>query len=453
MRTWLPPALAALIVGQFAVLAAAVASPETSARVARLDRAFRDVSITTFEAMVEGMWEKYLIRGKGITLDENARLVVKTDRCKNQSIVGLRSERDNPVFTTFPCEGATWKPSEAKYMLANIKLPTIVVTEKNGPQRRGPYSAEWFQIEFVYIGENGFAVLGTAIECPHRQACEAMAEDLRALVKTVQMFSNAITSISGEYRGLVFQTSDGSATLVAKTELIDANFERLRTRQQVCVRKQGQDCDGSHLWLERTAVADITKLASFVTIDDSQVVSEDRTIGIVAVRCAEAGCWKTRIGGDGGKITTGLQSEQIHCKIGAGCEQMKKDLELLIALATASEHARPSRDEAESEKAAKVDNGSTKLPQLPACCVSTPGDKPRADNVAPDGVLPPANILAMAQLEQDGTVNISYTEPGPGHREVTLRYPPDHPKYNEVKDVCVESSLLQPFLCVLLNKR
>jgi hypothetical protein len=452
MRPWLPPAVAALVIGQFAVLVAAVASPETSARVARLDRAFRDVSITTFEPWAEGGWERYLVRGRGITFDKNGRLFVKYDKCKNLTIAGLRSERDNPVTTIRPCEGAYWEPHEAKYVLFNIEPATIAVSEKSGPQKRGPYSANWFQIEFVYIGENGFAVPDASIECSSQRVCEAMAEDLRALVKTVQALSAAIASISGHYRGLVFQTSDGSATLVAKAELVDANFARLRTRQQVCVRKRGQDCDASHLWIERTAVAEITKLASLVTIDDTHVVSDNKTIGIVTVRCAEAGCWKTRIGGDGGKITTGLRSEQIHCKIGDGCEQMKKNLELLIALATASEHAQQSCDEAKSEKAAKVDNGTTKLPQLPACCVSTPGGKPRADNVAPDGVLPPANIFAMAQFEQDGTVHISYTDPGPGHREIILRYPPDHPKYKEVKDVCVESSLLQPFLCVLLNK-
>lgn len=355
MLTRFAGALAIFAIGQFADLYAAAASPEISARVDRLDRAFREVSVTTFEAgLAEGMWEKFLIRGKGITLDENATLHVKYNRCRALSIVGLYSERDirdmparhshdpEPMTSSnFECEGEYWKSEagqkEAKYVLVNIELPTIVVSEKSGPRKSGPYSAKWFEIEFTYIGKTGFAVLGTSIECPSQQACAAMADDLRALVKAVQTMAAAIARISENYRGIVFQSSSEGHTLVAKADLIDAGLARLRTRQQVCVRSQEQDCDRDKLWRERVAVADITKLASAVEIDEVRFVSVDKTIGIVTVNCGDGGYWGERIGGEGGKITGGRQHEQIFCKISDGCQQMKRDLEQLIALATAKD--------------------------------------------------------------------------------------------------------------------
>jgi hypothetical protein len=360
MLTRFAAALAIFAIGQFAGLYAAVASPETSARVDRMDRAFREVSVTTFEGVVEGVWENFLIRGRSIALDdENATLHVKYSRCKALSINGLRSERDNPLTSSnFECEGEHWKSEaaqkEAKYALVNIELPSIVVSEKSGPQKRGPYSAKWFEIEFTYIGENGFAVVGTSIECPSQLTCEAMAADLRPLVKAVQTMRDAITRVGENYRGIVFQNSSEGHTLVAKADLIDAGLARLRTRQQVCLRSQEQDCDRDKLWRERVAVADITKLASAVEIDEVRAVSDDKTIGIVTVNCGDGGCWGERIGGEGGKITGGRQHEQIFCKIGDGCHQMKRDLEQLITLATAKDAPVP-KGEAPAGNAAPPD--------------------------------------------------------------------------------------------------
>ena len=151
---------------------------------------------------------------------------------------------------------------------------------------------------------------------------------------------DTVARISQAYSGLMYQQAgkQGEPRIaVVKMQAVRANFETMHTLQQVCVRRPDQDCDRDQLWRERIALVDLSKLALEVTLDETRFVSDDKTVGVAILKCGGDGCWNVRLGGSGGNIRSGRPSEPIHCRIGDGCKEMKRELEQLIALA----HGRP----------------------------------------------------------------------------------------------------------------
>jgi hypothetical protein len=243
-----------------------------------------------------------------------------------------------------------------------------------------------------------------------------MAEDVRGLVKALQAFRDAVVRLNRAYHGIVFakQVTVRNQTRVveSKAEAIEANLVRLRTKQQACLRSSAQDCSRDKLWAERMTVADIEKVAPTVDIDETRMISDDKTVAVIVVKCREGGCWSMRTGGDGGRIIEGRPAEQIHCRIGDGCRQMKRDLEQLIALANAPD--------------------------------TLAGKAGAGDRLAAPGQLPPVLLRVTAKLEPDGTIEIRYRHDGlmgllESHAnnsggETVLRYPPSHPSYKIIMD-------------------
>jgi hypothetical protein len=311
---------------------ATVASPALAARVERLNRAFSEVSLTTYSNLQgflpKGTWNVVLVRGRAITVDVRAGLHLKSETCESGTLVQAQGTSNPIVMTKSSCAAAgDWHAQELEYALASIKLPTIAVREKKPPV--GP---NWFAIEF----SRGDAAQSGSFFCPGRQACESMAEDLRGLVTVTHTLRDTVAHINQAYGGLVFQQAGKpgeSRIAVVKMEAARANFATMHTLQQVCVRRPDQDCDRDQLWRERMALVDLFKLAPEVTLDKMRFVSDDKTVGVAILKCGGDGCWDVRLGGTGGNIRSGRPSEPIHCKVGDGCKEMKRKLEQLIALA------------------------------------------------------------------------------------------------------------------------
>ncbi len=375
---------------------ATVASPSIVARVERLSRAFSDVSLTTYSNLQgflpQGTWNKILIRGRAITVDVRGGLHLKYETCESGTLVqGQR--KSNPTFMTrSSCTGAgDWKAHEREYRLVAIRLPTIGVREKSAPA--GP---SWFEIEFsgADTAQSGF------ISCPGRQACESMAEDLRGLVTVAHTLRDTLARINKAYSGLVFQqaSKQGEPRIaVVKMEAVRANFETMHTLQKVCVRRPDQDCDRDQLWRERMALVKLSKLALEVTLDETRDVSDDRAVGVANVKCSGEGCWDVRLGGSGGNIRSGRPRDAIHCRIGDGCREMKRELEQLVALLQGKDPASDARPDA----------------------IAKPSLGPRPQT--------------WAKMESDGTIVVQQYPP---HSIQThppaLAFPPSHPRYGSV---------------------
>jgi hypothetical protein len=287
-----------------------------------------------------------------------------------------------------------WKAQEREYRLVAIRLPTIGVREKSAPA--GP---NWLEIEFsgADAAQSGF------IACPGRQACDSMVEDLRGLATLAQSLRDSLARINRAYSGLVLQqaSKQGEPRIaVVKMEAVNANFETMHTLQQMCVRRPDQDCDRDKLWRERMALVDLSKLASEVTLDETRVVSDDKAVGVAIVKCVGAGCWDVRLGGSGGTIRNGSPTDAIHCRIGDGCREMKRELEQLLALVHGKDPVSDARPDANA------------MPSL----------GPRSGPI-------------WVKMETDGTIVVQHAPP---HAMQTIgqpprrTFPPSHPRYNHV---------------------
>jgi hypothetical protein len=378
---------------------ATVVSPQIRARVERLNQAFSGVSLTTYSNLQgflpQGTWNKVLIRGRAITMDARAGLRLKYETCESGTLV-QRQRKSNPIVTTrSSCTAAgDWKARDTEYRLVAIKLPTIGVREKSAPA-----GSNWFEIEFsgVDTAQSGF------IACSGRQACESMAEDLRGLVTVAHTLRDTLARINQAYNGLVFQQAgkQGEPRIaVVKMEAVRANFETMHTLQQACVRRPDQDCDRDQLWRERMALVDLSKLALEVTLDETRDVSDDKAVGAAIVKCAGDGCWDVRLGGSGGNIRSGRPTDAIHCRIGEGCREMKRELEQLVALL----------------------QGKGPVSDAPPDAIAKPSLRPRSGPI-------------WVKMETDGTIVV---QDAPPHLMQTIgqpprrTFPPSHPRYNYV---------------------
>jgi hypothetical protein len=364
-----------------------------------LNQAFSGGSLTTYSNLQgflpQGTWNKVLIRGRAITMDARGLLRLKYETCESGTLV-QRQRKSNPIFmgrSSCTADG-DWKAHETEYRLVAINLPTIGVREKSAPA--GP---NWFEIGFsgADAAQSGF------IACPGRQACDSMAADLRGLVTAAHTLRDTLARINQAYSGLVFQQAgkQGEPRIaVVKMEAVRANFETMHTLQQVCVRRPDQDCDRDKLWRERMALVDLSKLALEVTLDETRDVSDDKAVGVAIIKCAGDGCWDVRLGGSGGTIRSGRPSDAIHCRIGDGCREMKRELEQLLALVRGKDPVSDARPDA----------------------IARPS-------------LVPQSALIWVKMQTDGTIVVLHSPP---HSMQTIAqppgrtFPPSHPRYNEI---------------------
>jgi hypothetical protein len=378
---------------------AAVLAPPIKARVESLNRSYAGASVTTYSNLQgflpQGTWNKILVRGRAITMDALGALRLNYETCESGTLV-QRQKKSNPIFmgrSSCTADG-DWKAHKTEYRLVAINPQTIGVREESAPA--GP---NWFEIGFSGVD----AAQSGRITCPGRQACESMAEDLRGLVTVSHALRDSLARINQAYSGLVFQQASKQGEpriVVVKMEAVRANFETMHTLQQVCVRRPDQDCDRDKLWRERMALADVSKLALEVTLDEARNVSDDKAVGVAIVKCVGEGCWGVRIGGSGGNIRSGSPTDAIHCRIGDGCRQMKRELEQLVALLQ--------------------------------------GKGPVSD-APPDAFAKPSLRLQSGpiwvKMETDGTIVV---QDAPPHSMQTIgqpprrTFPPSHPHYNYV---------------------
>ncbi len=314
---------------------------EAARRVAHMDSAFRNLSITVNAPDIfqpDTVFDTNVIQGESITLDENGAFSIRYRMCNLGT--GVLTSGARATINASECkEAGDWKAVEQTQPLAAIHANTIQVkkVEAGG-------EAAWFHVVFNKDMDN--TDYGD-IYCADEKQCREMATDLRALYAIASPLPSApgnigliLTRLNAFVGELVFhqkRTAQGKSYEVARVvEGIGMSDDRqqLRLQDRVCAVPAGQACDQSAGWLTRRSVVALAHVTPEAAIDQDFWLSEDGTIGAVVLNCeGEKVCMGQKASND--SDPHGIRSLEIPCALNGGCAEMKAEIEQLISLVRA----------------------------------------------------------------------------------------------------------------------
>ena len=314
---------------------------EAARRVAHMDSAFRDLSISVDEPDVlqpDTAYDTNAIQGGSITLDENGVFSIKYRMCNLGT--GILNGGARVTISVSDCKQAgDWKSVEQTQPLAAIHADTIQVKRVEAGD-----GAPWFHVVFNKDMDN--TDYGD-IYCADEEQCRGFASDLRALYAiasplpsppgNIGFLLTRLNAFASELEFHQKRTIQGKSYEVARVvEGIGMSDDRtqLRLQDRVCGVPAGKACDQTAAWLTRRSVVPLAHVAPDAEIDQDAWLSDDGTIGAVVLNCeGSEACMGQKASNDANPH--GIRSIEIPCALDGGCAETKAEVEQLISFVRA----------------------------------------------------------------------------------------------------------------------